>query len=367
MITEATIQKVRDVAVADIIARYTKVTKNKACCPIHNEKTPSLSISKQGFFKCFGCGAGGDGIKFIEQMENVDFIAAVEKIAQMFNISIEYEPRYNAEEYKAKRAEIKSLRDHLQTAQQFFSKSLHLNAEALAYITMERGYNEDIIQQWQLGYAPNEWRLLTSQFKDSGHLPQAVQLGLVHQGDKNHYDEFRDRVMFPILDENGQLVSVAGRLFKKGAEGPKYINGCQSPIYNKSATLFGLYHAKKGIRREGYAILVEGYTDVISMHAAGADNTIGTCGTALTQAQCLLIKKETDTVVIMPDLDMKADGSCPGLEAASKSLHLLTGYGIRAEIFQTGEPQPGVKQDPDNYARKFFTKKAKAHEVQEAA
>lgn len=342
MFTEATIQKIRELPIADIIAGYTKVSKGKACCPIHNEKTPSFSILKGTFFKCFGCGAGGDGISFIKQVEHTDFMGAVELLARKFNVPTEYTRTYDAEAYKAKRAELKTLRDHLQAAQQHFALSLQAHPEAQQYLH-GRGYDDDIIAKWQLGFAPNEWRILTERYRNTGHLPQAVSLGLVREDDDKMYDAYRNRITFPIVDEHGELLSFGGRALVKDDKTPKYLNGPQSPLYNKSAVLYGLYQAIPGIKRTGYAILTEGYTDVISMHHAGADNTIASCGTALTDEHCILLKRYTQHICIIRDADEA------GLRATGKDLELLLKHGFKVEVASLPDGQ-----DPDDYAKQYF-------------
>lgn len=348
MISNASIDKLRDLSITEVVTRYgVSLKKGVGCCPIHNEKTPSFNVKEnKGFFKCFGCGAGGDVIKFVELHDKVDFIEAVERLAKMFVIELDYE-KVDKEQLAQQRAERKNLRDVLTHAHQQYCTLLFTDkgAQARDYIFNVRGYTEDMVNEWGIGYAPDEWRFLSDMYSREGLLPNALKLGLVREkDDKRCYDFFRGRLMFPIYDERGELVTMAGRVITEDKEkGGKYINGPDSELYHKSQILYGMYQASKHIQERDYAILVEGYFDVISSHAAGANNTVGICGTAFTPEHAKLIKKYTSNVIIM------LDGDKQGIDKITSCIKTLLTAGMKAEVMQLS----GGK-DPDNYSRQFF-------------
>lgn len=344
MITDTSIQQIRDVRIIDILERYgVQFKKKKACCPFHDEKTGSLSVyDKENIFKCFGCGEAGDGIAFVQKKENLDFIGAVEHIASMFNIQLEYSKDYDKEAYKKQREEKKSLRQILQIAQDWYRNQLLIKPDPKEYL-QQRGYTRDIAIRWGLGWGGDEWHQLAETFKRDGSLPQAIQLGICKESEHGRsYDFFRNRITFPIRDEFGELIGFGARVTDDSS--PKYLNSPQTPLYDKSRTLYGLYEAKPHIKRLGYAILVEGYTDVISMHTGGAENTVGTCGTALTDEHCRLLKRFTNTIVLMRDNDTA------GLKAIARDMELLITHGFRVEVLVAGEDGT----DPDNLAKQYF-------------
>ena len=353
MITNQSIQQIKELPVTDIVEKAgvrlkKRGAKFEACCPLHNEKSPSFYVSNvKGIFKCFGCGAGGDGIKFIEMYERLDFMGAVERIAQLFNITLDYDTSIDKEQLAAQREVKKTQRQLLTEAHKLYCTLLYSDkgTKALEYL-YSRGYTDDIINTWNLGYAPDEWRLLADSYSRDGLIPAALKVGLIKENeDKRCYDVYRNRIIFPILDHQGELVTFGGRVLEEKAPN-KYINGSASELYDKSKTLIGLYQAQAGIRKHGFAILVEGYTDVISMHTAGADNTVASCGTALTDEQCRLLRKYTAPahhIIIMRDADTA------GIKATSKDLQLLVKHGFKVDILSLPE-----KQDPDNFAKPFF-------------
>ena len=356
MITEPSIQQIRDLPIMDIIERYPVKFRQKgktACCPFHNENTPSFHVHQaKGIFKCFGCGVSGDGIAFVMRIDNLDFIGAVERIAGLLRIELEYTKDYDKEAYKKQREERKSYREILQQAQDWFVQKLHKSQAPLQYLQEKRGYNLDTMLKWGLGWGGDEWRELTEALKQKTDLPSLVKLSLsVEQEQGRARDNFMRRITFPLRDEYGELVGFAGRVITKEEEDKykKYKNSDVNPLYKKSATLFGLYEAKPAIKKLGYAVIVEGYTDVISMHAAGAENAVGTGGTALTEEQCRILKRLTNTIVIWRDND-KA-----GLKAVSSDMEKLIGLGFRVEVIIAGEDG----NDPDNIARQYFPEPVK--------
>lgn len=357
MIKPSTIDKVRSLPIEDVVGRYVELKKGKACCPIHNEKTPSLSVRKStNKFKCFGCGAGGDDIEFVMQATGQDFIGAVEEIAKQFNISVEYERGYNAEQVKEQRAERQSDNKLMTIAVNYFVQSLSQNEEALQYLKEKRGYTQDIIDEWRLGYAPAQWRGLTNKMQAANSLGAAERLSLIKEKDDQQYrDFFFNKIMFPIADANGQVISFGARVMDSEQwDGPKYLNGSQTHLYNKSATLFGLDKAIPHIRKKKFGVLVEGYTDVISMHAAGVNNTVGVCGSELTQDHARILARYADHWIVIPDNDFnpeEPDKTNTGFNKVAQKLELLIAEGVHVELYEL-EPQ----QDPDDLAKEFFNK-----------
>lgn len=359
-ISEQTIAAVRAADIVQVVGHFVQGMKKKgthyqACCPFHGEKTPSFMVSgPKALYKCFGCGQGGDALRFVMQYAKLDFVQAVEKIAEICGISVQYEANYNAEAYKEARERMKTYRQHMDFAYSHFTGKLAEKEtdgttprypQAIEYARYRR-LNDDDIARWGIGFAPNYGTLLTEAFKANGHLPDAEKLGLVRADEAKegkYYDFFRNRLMFAIHNEQGEVVSFAGRVIDADSKQAKYINGLQSPLYNKSAVLYGLYQAAQGIAREKCAILTEGYLDVISMHKAGADNTIATCGTALTDEHLRLLKRYTERIIIM------RDGDKAGMAAVEKDVKLATAHGFAADVLILPDDQ-----DPDSFAQQYI-------------
>lgn len=355
MIKESTINAVKDLAIEDVIGSYIQLKKGKASCPFHNENTGSFAVSKKGFFKCFGCGVGGDAIHFVQTLKGLDFQGAVEEIAKQFNINVEYDSSYNAEAAKEQRAERLSDQKLMAIAHKYFVAQLDQNQDAKDYLINERGYNQDIIDEWGLGFAPANWRGLTDQFAKMSKLGQAEKLSLIKEKNDNegrYHDFYFNQIIFPICDVNGQIISFAGRTLDKDFKGPKYKNGSQTKLYNKSATLFGLHKAANNIRKHRFGVLVEGYTDVISLHAAGANNSVGVCSSELTKDQAKILARYSDHWVLMPDNDHNPSDpnkKNTGFSKVEQKLALLIAEGVHVDIYELA-PQ----QDPDDLAKEFF-------------
>jgi DNA primase len=368
MLTPASLAKIKEVPIIDIISKYVKLSKHgKASCPFHNEKSASFSVNeKKNIFKCFGCGKAGDGIGFLREHKRLSFLDAVTEIAEIGKVEVEYDRKIDKEAYKKSEEEKGSLRAIISDAQQFFLHTLWADprgAHVLTYLRENRGFHDETIVSWGLGYAPAEMRSLSNKYAQDARLPIASKAGLVKEGEKGFRDFYINRVMFPITNQWGEIVSFSGRQLPPIVpEYGKYINGPATSMYDKSRTLYGLYQAAPSIAKLGYAILVEGNTDVISMHAAGATNTVASCGTEFTEAQADLLKKHTNTVVVIPDQDTKPDGTCPGLAAAEKSIRLLLSKGFNAQIHELPSGADGQKQDPDDFAKSFITETENAAE-----
>lgn len=341
MITKEMIETVKNrVSIVDIVNSYVELKKRgqsyMACCPFHNENTPSFSVSaRNNIFKCFGCGESGDAIKFVEKIENVDFIEAIKIIAKYYNIPIvEENTTLNEEQLKIKKA-----KDIIKSAQKFFGENLQHNNTALDYLK-KRDITEEIIEKFSLGYAENQfdkWKLYAENLKFSPQLQ--VQIGLLSEKSEGvFYDRFRKRIIFPIFNQYGEGVGFAGRIIENDTTQAKYINSQDSFLFHKSSLLYGLHLAKQAIREKGKCYLVEGYFDVIRMHQANILNTVSSSGTSLTDGQCLILKKFTNEIVVM------YDGDEPGIKSANRAIEKLLFNGFKVGVIILPKDE-----DPDSF------------------
>lgn len=351
MLSEKSINQVRDLPTSQVISHYLKLDRNgNACCPFHNEKTPSFKVTdKKGIYKCFGCGESGDAISFVMKNEKLGFIEAIVKIAELCGVALEYEEVPDKEKY----IQQKALRDQMQEVLQFTVADyrtnlwkLPANHPVILYLG-SRGISADVIAEWQLGWATEQWQHISSSIINKGWYEPAKQLGIIGRTkDDRNYDGLRSRITFPISNKHGQYLGIAGRFFEidpsdKDKKYPKYINPPQNELYDKSQVLYGLDKSIKAIEEKGFCHLVEGYTDVISMHTNGHNNTVATCGTAFTIYQAQLLKKFTSHAVIMRDAD------AAGLKAAARDLFILLKAGFKTDIILLPEGE-----DPDSYVQK---------------
>lgn len=293
-------------------------------CPFHNEKTPSFTVyPESNSFYCFGCGAGGDVITFVRRMENLDYIEAVKSVAQMAGVPMP-EDGYDDTLSKQRMRLLEANRE----AARFFNTCLNdpKNKEALDYF-LKRGLSPNTIRKFGLGYAPNEWRALLNYMKSKGFTEHELVLAnLVRRSDKdgktNYYDNFRNRVMFPIIDLRGNVIAFGGRVMDDSK--PKYINTSDTLVYKKSNGVFALNFAKSA--NEGKLILVEGYMDVIALHQAGFSNAIACLGTAFTSEQANLLSRYADEIIICYDNDEA------GKAATAKALGVLGKTGLKLRV-----------------------------------
>ncbi|MBQ2841841.1 MAG: DNA primase [Clostridia bacterium] len=293
-------------------------------CPFHNEKTPSFTVyPESNSFYCFGCGAGGDVITFIRRMENLDYIEAVKAVAQMAGVAMP-EDGYDDTLSKQRMRLLGANRE----AARFFNSCLMdpKNRDALDYF-LKRGLSSNTITKFGLGYAPNDWRALINHMKTKGYTEHELVLAnLARRSDKdgktNFYDNFRNRVMFPIIDLRGNVIAFGGRVMDDSK--PKYINTSDTLVYKKSNGVFALNFAKNA--NEGKLILVEGYMDVIALHQAGFTNAIACLGTAFTNEQANLLSRYADEVIICYD----NDGA--GKAATEKALGILGKTGLKLRV-----------------------------------
>lgn len=295
----------------ELVGEVTKVKRSgrnaMAVCPFHQEKTPSLSVdAARGLYNCFGCGESGDLFKFVEQTQAVNFSDAVELLARRAGISLRVDPKA-----KQRQGEREPLIAAAEAAVDFYHARLRKEDDAAGarkYLR-GRGYDADVVEQFQIGFSPSVSGALIDHLRDK-KVPDKVMLkaGLAGRGrGGGMYDRFRGRVMFPIYDLRGDAVGFGARLLD--GEGPKYLNSAESPIYHKSHVLYGLNWAKSNIVRQGRSVVVEGYTDVIALHQAGLPLAVATCGTAFGETHLDLLRRFSEQVVLAFDADEAGTGA----------------------------------------------------------
>ncbi len=331
--------------IEDIISTYVNVKKagrnTKALCPFHSEKTPSFVIypDTQSFF-CFGCGAGGDVISFIMRIENLEYAEAVRFLASRMGVTV---PEDGQDDVVAKQKQ-RIYAINKETAM-FFHKCLKskLGIDGINYFR-SRGLSDKTITSYGLGYAPNSWDTLTNYLSSKGFSKEEQILACVAVKGKsgNIYDQFRNRVMFPIIDIRGNIIGFGGRVLDNSK--PKYLNTPDTPVFKKSKNLFSLNFAKTEIKDT--IILAEGYMDVIAINSSGIKNVVATLGTALTSEQARLIAKYASNVVIAYDSDEA------GQKATHRAVNLLSEAGVKTKVLKMA----GAK-DPDEYIKKFGVKR----------
>ncbi len=310
-------------------------------CPFHHEKTPSFSVSPtRNIYKCFGCGRGGDSIKFVMEHEGYDYPEAIRHLANKYGVQLE-ETQQDAESIKAER-ERETVYKVLDFASKFFQKQLLDTEEGqlagLNYFR-ERGFRNKTIEDFGLGYAPQSPDTFITEALKAGFTKEILQrAGLVTQVDS---DFFRHRVIFPIFNISGKVIAFAGRQLTSSKRSPKYINSPETEIYNKRKVLYGLFNAKKAIREADNCFLVEGYTDVISLHQSGIENVVASSGTALTPEQIRLVKRYASRITVLYDSDPA------GIKAAMRGLDLILEESLDVQLVLL---PPG--EDPDSFVQK---------------
>lgn len=349
VITKETIDKVLDTArIEEVVGDFVDLKKRGTSlignCPFHDEKTPSFHVSvAKGIYKCFGCGAGGDALKFVMELEKFSYPEAIRFLANKYHIEIQEQERTPAQ--LAAQDKRESLYVISQWAGKFFKEQLWETERGrsigLSYF-QERGYREDIIRKFELGYSPDQWTSLVDEADKKGYSKAYLtEIGLaIERDDKSLYDRFRGRVIFPIQNLTGRIIGFGGRTLKTEKSVPKYVNSPESEIYHKSNVLYGLNHAKKAMVDQDLCYLVEGYADVIAMHQAGVENVVSSSGTSLTTGQIKLISRFTKNVVIL------FDGDAAGIKASLRGTDMLLqeGLNVKVLLFPDGN-------DPDSYAK----------------
>ncbi|MFH1175271.1 MAG: DNA primase [bacterium] len=323
--------------IVEVIQDYVQLTKSgvnfKACCPFHNEKTPSFVVSQEKqIWHCFGCGLGGDVFNFIMQIEGTEFKDALRILAERAGVKLE---KQQMQAYSEKN----SLEKILKQSALYFQNQLINSSEgkaALNYLLNERGIKKELVEKFSIGYAPNQWSVLSQFLSAQGEKKDnIVKTGMSFQKDSNPsvlIDRFRGRIMFPIFSQQGQIVGFSGRIFPPAYNGQdissvgKYINSPQTALFNKSLLLYGLDKAKTAIRKENCAIIVEGQMDVIASFQAGVENAVASSGTALTVEQLQILRHLCDKIVIAFDTDEA------GIKAAQKGIDLALNLGFNISI-----------------------------------
>ncbi|WP_104024336.1 DNA primase [Vibrio hyugaensis] len=342
--------------IVDIIDARVKLKKKGknygACCPFHNEKTPSFSVSQEKqFYHCFGCGVHGNAIDFIMEFERLEFVEAIEELASYLGLDVPREQRSGGGGQfqsgpQASSSEKRSLYDLMGSISQFYRNQLKLPASkvAIEYLK-DRGLSGEIVQKFGIGYVADEWDLVRKNFgQNKDNQDMLVTGGMLIENEKgNRYDRFRGRIMFPIRDRRGRVIGFGGRVLGDGT--PKYLNSPETPIFHKGKELYGLYEVLQAYREPPRILVVEGYMDVVALAQYGVDYSVASLGTSTTGDHIQMLFRQTNTVVCC------YDGDRAGKEAAWRALenalqYLKTGNTLKFLFLPDGE-------DPDSYVRKY--------------
>lgn len=355
MIDRNTVQKILDTAeIVDVVSDFVTLKRRGAnyiaCCPFHNEKTPSFSVSPaKGIFKCFGCGKAGSAVTFVMEHEHLTYSEALKYLGKKYGIEVV--EKEETEEDTQERLRHESLLVVSEFARQFYTDTLfHTDAGrsiGLSYFRQARGFSDETIKKFGLGFAPDPRKMegtttLAAAAQNGGYKREfLIGTGLcIERQDGSLADKFYDRVMFPIHSLSGRVIAFGGRTLLTDKSVAKYVNSPETEIYHKSDVLYGIYQAKGAIAKLGKCYLVEGYTDVISMHQAGIENVVASSGTSLTQGQIRLIKRFTNKITVL------YDGDPAGIKASIRGIDMLLeeGMEVKVALFPDGH-------DPDSFAR----------------
>lgn len=356
MIHPDTVELIIDKArVEEVISDFISLKKSgsnyKGCCPFHDEKTPSFMVSPaKGIYKCFGCGKGGNAVNFIMDHERLSYVDSLKYLAKKYHIEV-VETKVSEEDIQKK-----DVRESLQVintyATDYFTKKLHESNEGkaigLSYFK-ERGFTDETIKKFQLGYSPDQKDAFTQEALKQGYKLEFLEkTGLTVTGENNNgdayqVDRFRGRVMFPVQNLSGNVIGFGGRIVGNDPEKKlaKYLNSPESEIYNKSKTLYGIYFARTVIAKKDECILVEGYTDVMSMHQSGIENVVASSGTSLTVEQIQLIKRFTNNILVI------YDGDSAGIKASFRGINMILEHGLNVKVMLLPDGD-----DPDSFAKK---------------
>lgn len=348
MIAPDTIAKIKETAdIVDVISDFVELKKSgqnyKALSPFTNEKTPSFFVSpSKEIFKCFSTGKGGDAISFVMELEGLSYTETLRYLAQKYGIEIQ--ETEDSDEVKAQRSQRESLFIVLNYAKEYFKQILFETEEGrsigMSYFK-ERGFHKKTIEAFDLGYSTSEWDgLLKAAVKNQYSKELLEKAGLIIAKENKAYDRFRDRVIFPIHNLTGRVVAFGARTLKNDKKIPKYLNSPETDVYHKSKVLYGMYQARNEVRNKDQCILVEGYTDVLSMHQAGITNTVASSGTSLTDEQIKIINRYTKNVTVL------FDGDEAGIKASLRGIDLILegGLNVKALVLPDG-------QDPDSMVK----------------
>jgi DNA primase len=350
LISQTTIQQIlQRTDIIEIVGGFVKLKKRGAnylgLCPFHNEKTPSFTVSpSKEIYKCFGCGKSGNTISFLMEHEKYSYVESLRWLANKYNVEIaetEMGPEQKQEQQTAE-----SLFAINNFAQKYFSNNLLQSEEgtdmALSYLT-ERGFGKEVIEKFQLGYSLNTWDAFSSAAKTAQFNPELLlKSGLVIAREERLLDNYRGRIIFPVHNQTGKVIGFGARIIGKNDKAPKYINTPENEIYIKSKIVYGSYFARQAIDKKDECLLVEGYTDVVSLHQAGIENVVASGGTSLTVDQLRLIRKYTNNLTII------YDGDPAGVKAALRGLDMAIEEGLNVKLVLIPD-----NEDPDSYVNKI--------------
>ncbi|HRP44947.1 MAG TPA: DNA primase [Ginsengibacter sp.] len=349
MISQDTIQQVISrIDIVELIGDFVNLKRRGAnylgLCPFHDERTPSFTVSpSKEIYKCFGCGKSGNAITFLMEHEKYSYVEAIRWLAQKYRIEIEETQTSPEQKLQQQVAESLHIINHF--AQQFFSNSLTETDEGksvgLGYLK-QRGFRLSTLQKFQIGYCPSDDSFATAAIRNQYNPDLLIKSGLVVERDGKYRDNYRERIIFPIHNQSGRVIGFGARLIRQNDKAPKYINTPENEVYVKSRVLYGLWQSRQAIGKTDECLLVEGYTDVVSLHQAGIENVVASGGTSLTREQLRLIKKLT------PNLTIFYDGDAAGIAAAGRGLDLALEEGLTVKIVMLPAPE-----DPDSYVNRF--------------
>lgn len=359
MIDRATIQRVTDAAdIVDVVKEFVTLRKAgvnyKGLCPFHDEKTPSFVVSpSKGLCKCFSCGEGGNAVHFIMKHEQLSYPEAIAWLGRKYGIEVR--DRELTDEEKVAAGHRESLFVLNEWARDYFTDLLHTNIDGVAIgmaYFRSRGFRDDIIRKFQLGFALNEREALAHAARAKGFNPEFLeQTGLCYRTDDGRLlDRYHGRVIFPVHTVSGKVVAFGGRTLTTDKKVAKYVNSPESEIYSKSRELYGLYFAKHAIVKHNRCYLVEGYTDVISMHQSGIENVVSSSGTSLTEGQIRLLHRFTSNITIL------YDGDSAGIKASLRGIDMLLAEGMNIKVLLLPDGD-----DPDSFARKHNAQEYQAY------
>ena len=351
LIDRATVDRIYAAAdIVEIIGDYVTLKRKgvnyQACCPFHNEKTPSFVVSpSKGVFKCFGCGKAGNAVTFVMEHEGISYPEALKAVAKRYGIEVQ--ERELTEEDIRRNDNRESMFALNGWAYDYFADYLRKSSEGqsvgMSYFRQKRGFTEATIQKFGLGYCSAKGDAMTSAALAAGYKEEfllSTGLSIRRERDGQLFDRFHDRVIFPVHNISGRIVAFGGRILGTNKNVGKYQNSPESEIYSKKRELYGLYFAKKAIQQQDYAIMVEGYTDVISMHQAGVENVVSSSGTSLTTDQIRLLNRFTKNITVI------YDGDSAGIHASIRGIDMILAEGMNVRVVLLPEPE-----DPDSFAR----------------
>jgi len=354
-ISEDKIEEIRQASdVVDVISDYVQLKKQGrnyfGLCPFHGESTPSFSVSAdKQIYHCFGCGAGGNVFSFLMEIEGYSFQEAAVKLADKVHIDLGLELTTSGHNQQSRSPELQQMFDAHNLLSKFYHHLLVNTKEgqhALEYL-LKRGFTLKSIEKFQIGYALDSWDFVYKYLSKKDFQPSIMeQAGLIIQReqDESYFDRFRDRIMFPIMDQNGNTIAFSGRAL--GAGEPKYLNSPETPIFNKSKILYNYHHARPVIRKLQQAVLFEGFADVIAADRSGVENGIATMGTSLTEEHVLLLKKNVQSIIICYDSDSA------GIEAAFRASNMLNESRCQVKVAMMPDGM-----DPDEYVKEYGEEK----------